>query len=256
MRRSAFSPPSLQLPNVSLNWNCSGEHARIFVRQWSFVSDLRKESCMRTRRRVAMSQLAQSTPVPTTSLGKAASPPRQGDVVFGPSVDNSSDEHSLSGFADNKVSELIVALTDQARRLGDLYGIPLKDFQLNPASEPASSGDMSSLVWLLTPRDLVSLERYRGEWGLWFRANVGGLGARDPVTPITLREAPLAVRRKFLHRSEEFFNTYLQRVDEGLGESRQACEVGMRALQTLQTRLSAAVREPLPGEAPKRMATP
>jgi hypothetical protein len=145
--------------------------------------------------------------------------------------------------ADSAVTAMIEELANHARQLGATYGVSLKEFPLEPSeNEPARDDGLALLRKALVPRDLLSLERVHNEWGLWFRASVGGVTARDPVSPVKLRDAPLVIRRKFLHRSEAFFDAYFQRVDEGLGESRQAVEAGERTLQKLRARAPKAPR--------------
>ncbi|WP_426730256.1 hypothetical protein [Myxococcus faecalis] len=142
--------------------------------------------------------------------------------------------YELPSEADDAVSAVVEKLSQQAKLLGEKYGISLREFEINqPYRKPDPSDLVASFLFAMAPRDHLSLERVRGEWGLWLRMRVGPLTNSQP-SPTPLRDSPLPLRRAFLNRSEEFFKAYLDRVDAGLGESRAAIEAGHRALELIE----------------------
>jgi hypothetical protein len=96
-------------------------------------------------------------------------------------------------------------------------------------------GPAELVLALLAPRQFVALERRRGDWGLWysFEPGIVKVGNAQPHS-VPLRDAPLDVRERFLHRSEQFFRDYLELCRGRLGTMSSAVASGDRTIQLLQ----------------------
>ncbi len=88
----------------------------------------------------------------------------------------------------------------------------------------------------LVAKQRVSLEKINGNWGLVYSYEPPVIRTgNDRSFRGPLRDAPLDVREKFLHRSEEFFRRYLASCQGRLTGMKDAVSAGDRTLELLQS---------------------
>ena len=138
----------------------------------------------------------------------------------------------------DSVSDRITQLDMHAQRLGEGFGIPLTSFVLNSVALPldsnASSIALVALERLLVREERVTLERRNGRWGLFFSRAPSIVGRELPSEPVSLREAPLDIRERFLLRSEDFFREYLKLCENRLASMQRSVGAADRALALLK----------------------
>lgn len=140
---------------------------------------------------------------------------------------------SQADLATQEVNATIAELEAWFRGPAARLGVPFRDFalQIDPKPPPDLNAGLVALLGMMMPRDLVSLERLSGEWGLTYRRVELGQPAK-PAVP--LRDAPLAVRRQFLLRSRDFSAAYLAAAEKALADPRDAVRAGRETLLALE----------------------
>jgi hypothetical protein len=138
--------------------------------------------------------------------------------------------------AQDEVTRVVEQLDERARHYGTKLGVSMTNFELSESSDALSRSEpWQGLVIAMTRnQEFVSLEKRDGRWGLWHTRTPPPLASSGrSVTTVPLRDAPLEARMKFLHKSEQFFREYLERVQQGLGSPQQAAERGKLTLELL-----------------------
>jgi hypothetical protein len=137
------------------------------------------------------------------------------------------------------VADRIRRLDEYAAALGRGFGLPFTPgIELDEgmrASHQAPADAVAVLGLVFSSSKLVSLERRKGQWGLYYASRPSMvLANREHTTVVPLKDAPLDVREAFLLRAEEFFHAYLATCENRLGSMKQAVESGDRALALLE----------------------
>lgn len=140
---------------------------------------------------------------------------------------------SQAELATQDVNATIVELEAWFRSRAARLGVPFRDFALQPEPKapPEMNAALIAVLGMMLPKDLVSLDRVSGEWGLSYRRVEW---AQPPKQPVPLRDAPLAVRKQFLIRSKDFARAYLAAAETALADPREAVRAGRETLLALQ----------------------
>ena len=135
------------------------------------------------------------------------------------------------------IADKIRQLDYAAQRLGEGFGVSFNSFVLNPAPKPpADNGVAVALVMLAElgrREERISLERRGGQWGLFFTRHAALIGQDKAVETVSIRDAALDVRERFLQRSEEFFREYLTLCEDRLGRMKISAQAGDRTIALL-----------------------
>jgi hypothetical protein len=139
--------------------------------------------------------------------------------------------------SEDAVSNRVVQLDVWAQRLGEAFGIPFTTFALNPLPTDfggdAVAGALAALASLAHRLERVSLERRSGKWGLYFTREPALLAHERRADALSLKDASLDVRERFLCKSEEFFRQYLQVCGDRLGSMKSSVSHADRTLELL-----------------------
>jgi hypothetical protein len=140
--------------------------------------------------------------------------------------------------AQDEVTRVVEQLDERARHYGTKLGVSMTNFELSEVSDTITRSENWQVLLIAMTRnqEFISLEKRDGRWGLWHTRTPPPLAsAGRSVTTVPLRDAPLEARMKFLHKSEQFFREYLERVKQGLGSPQQAAERGKLTLALLDS---------------------
>jgi hypothetical protein len=139
---------------------------------------------------------------------------------------------------EDAVTQRVVQLDAWAQRLGEGFGISFTSFSLNPPPTNIGDGGMAALTTMLIAlthrNERVSLERRSGRWGLYFTREPAALAQERKADAVTLKDAPLDVRERFLGMSEDFFRSYLKLCEDRLGQMQGAVTSADRTLVLLE----------------------
>jgi hypothetical protein len=134
----------------------------------------------------------------------------------------------------NTIAELEAWFVEHGARLG----VPFHDFALRepialkPATAPTTNAQLLALLLeTFTPQDCVSFEKRDSRWGLWFQHVAPG---SMPKPKVPLRDAPLAIRKTFLFRSDAFAAAFLKAAEAALQEPHGASRAGQATLAKLR----------------------
>ena len=138
-------------------------------------------------------------------------------------------QSQVGKYADG-VASRIIQLDERAKSLGERLGISLTSFKLTEPKQLPGSGGLEAVVnalaILVHREERVSLERRNGRWGLYFTREPTAMERDRGAEVMTLRDAPLDVRERFLLRSEDFFREYLALCTDRLGRMKTAIKCG------------------------------
>lgn len=138
--------------------------------------------------------------------------------------------------SEDAVGSRVRELDAWAQKLGEGFGISYTNFILNPLESvvPKGSSDVLALLYTFASRDeRISLERRGGRWGLYFTREPVLMAQDRKTETISLRDAPLDIRDKFLLKSEEFFKNYLKLCEDRLGKMKSSVKTADRTLELL-----------------------
>jgi hypothetical protein len=140
---------------------------------------------------------------------------------------------SQAELAAQEVNVTILELEAWFRSRAARLGVPFRDFalQAEPKAPPEMNPALVAVLGMMLPKDLVSLDRVSGEWGLTYRR---AEWPQPPKPPVPLRDAPLAVRKQFLIRSKDFARAYLAAAEAALADPREAVRAGKETLLALE----------------------
>lgn len=134
----------------------------------------------------------------------------------------------------NTIAELEAWFVEHGARLG----VPFHDFALHevialkPGTAPTTNAQVFALLAeTFAPKDYVSFEKRDGRWGLWFQHVAPGT---TPKPKVPLRDAPLAIRKAFLFRSDAFAGAFLKAAEAALQEPQGASRAGQATLAKLR----------------------
>jgi hypothetical protein len=137
---------------------------------------------------------------------------------------------------EDAVSRSIRELDAAASQLAHGFGIgysPGMNLDELPQQEKSDLLILLAAAFVSTKR--VTLEKINGTWGLVYSYEPGVVRpGNDRGYRVPLRDAPLEIREKFLHRSEEFFRRYLATCQDRLGTMKVAVDAGSRTLALLR----------------------
>jgi hypothetical protein len=140
--------------------------------------------------------------------------------------------------SEDAVSNRIAQFDTWAQQLGQGFGISSTSFVLNP---PEAENDAAASTLLLMLRALayrqerVSLERRSGRWGLYFTREPAIIAQERRAEAVSLKDAPLDVRERFLIKSEQFFRGYLKLCEDRLGQMQGSVAKADQTLKLLST---------------------
>lgn len=133
----------------------------------------------------------------------------------------------------NRIRELDAAASQLARGFGIGFS---PGMHLNELHDRTRTDVLEVMVLVLVPTQRISLEKINGNWGLVYSYEPAAIrAANDRGYRGPLRDAPLDVREKFLHRSEEFFRRYLASCEDRLGSMKSAVDAGDKTLALIKS---------------------
>jgi hypothetical protein len=137
---------------------------------------------------------------------------------------------------------------DDLQRYNPALGTALdlaKPSQMAGATTPSSNGaDLLfafgvALTKSMTPLEQVTLEQREGKWGLYYHRGPAPFGSAAATTvkpsSVPLKDAPLAVRERFLRHAEAFFRRYVEGAGTRLARMKESVEGGDAALEMLES---------------------
>ncbi len=172
---------------------------------------------------------------PTGAPVPAAAAPQGADITFPAGLVHPA-QSQVTQYGD-AVSQRIAELDHIAQRYGEGFGISFTQFVLNPLPDPANDTGLAivsaTLQSLVHREERISLERRDGRWGLYFTRAPAALAQDRKIESVSLRDAPLDVRERFLLRSEAFFRAYLDLCKDRLSRMKSSIAAADHTLRLL-----------------------
>lgn len=176
-------------------------------------------------------------PVPAGSklvspVPQPAAPPTAGYVIDSSLIVPPRDQ--LSAYADS-VSGCVEALNDRAVRLAEGFGMAMTPgYNINPETTDTGNAGLDVIKAVLHRNEYFSIDRKSGRWAIFYSRDPSAMGGA-PAVHVSLRDAPLDVREKFLQHSAAFFDMYLQRSQDRLAQMKSALTAGGQTLAMLDS---------------------
>lgn len=129
-------------------------------------------------------------------------------------------------------TNILRELSAAAASLGQTYNV---SFTLNLEINDEMNEYALLMTTFLPYNELMSIERYRGKWGLYYTYLPKGCPLPELFRKIPLLEAPEKSQERALLRAEEFFKKYKKLVDERERQQQTLHLAGTRALETIRS---------------------